>query len=179
MRYSRNLNWYAVRTRSQAEELARHGLSQKGFELLMPTYQAVSRRKDRHKVLTKPIFKGYLFIRLQLDAPLHLEVLKTLGVVEILKNSQGPKTIPNEEIDNIMLLEKHVGECFEAPEFSVGEKVMVRKGPLKGLKGTVDEVHQRMLRVGIESLPGGIMIEIDPRQLISEESGIYHTIASA
>ena len=78
-----------------------------------------------------------------------------------------------------MLLEKHVGECFEAPEFSVGEKVMVRDGPLKGLKGTVDIVHQRMLRVGIESLPGGIMIEIDPRQLISEESGIYHTIASA
>ena len=84
MRYSRNLNWYAVRTRSQAEELARHGLSQKGFELLMPTYQAVSQRNDRHKILTKPIFKGYLFIRLQLDATLHLEVLKTLGVVEIL-----------------------------------------------------------------------------------------------
>ncbi|MCH2297960.1 MAG: hypothetical protein MK441_08660 [SAR324 cluster bacterium] len=179
MRYSQDLNWYAVRTRSQAEELARHGLSQKGFDLLMPTFQAVSRRKDRQKLLTKPIFKGYLFIRLQLDASLHLEVLKTLGVVEILKNSQGPKTIPNEEIDNIMLLEKHVGEFFEAPEFSVGEKVMVREGPLKGLKGAVYEVHQRMLRVGIESLPGGILIEIDPRQLISEESGIYLTIASA
>ena len=178
MRYSSELNWYAVRTRSQGEELARHGLSKKGFEPLMPTFHLVSLRKDRHKILMKPIFKGYLFFRLQLNATKHLEVLKTLGVVEILKNSQGPRTIPQDEIENIRLLENHVGACFDAPEFMVGEKVVVREGPLKGLRGVVDKIQNRLLRVGIEAVPGAIMIEIDPQQVISEESGIYHTAAS-
>ena len=166
MRYNKELNWYAVRTRSQAEELARHGLTQKGVQPLMPPYQAVSKRKDRQKILIKPIFKGYLFVQFQLDPRSHLEVLKTFGVVDILKNSQGPLTIPNEEIENIRILEGHVGECFDAPEIMLGEKVMVNGGPLKGLKGIVDQVQNRLIKVGIESFPVGIMIEIDPKYLI-------------
>ena len=79
MRYNKEINWYAVRTRSQAEELARHGLTQKGFLPFMPTFHAVSKRKDRHKILIKPIFKGYLFVQFQLDPKTHLEVLKTFG----------------------------------------------------------------------------------------------------
>ena len=178
MRYNKDLNWYAVRTRSKAEELARYGLTQKGFQPFMPTFQSFSKRKDRQKILTKPIFKGYLFVQFQLDPRTHLEVLKTFGVVEILKNSQGPLTIPNEEIENIRILEGHVGECFDAPEFMEGENVMVREGPLKGLRGVVDQVQNRLIKVGIKSFPGGIMIEIDPKDLISEETGIYHTVAS-
>ena len=60
----------------------------------------------------------------------------------------------------------------------LGEKVVVREGPLKGLKGVVDKIQNRLLRVGIEAVPGAIMIEIDPRQVIAEESGIYQTLAS-
>ena len=60
----------------------------------------------------------------------------------------------------------------------VGEKVVVREGPLKGLRGVVDKIQNRLLRIGIEAVPGTIMIEIDPQQVISEESGIYHTVAS-
>ena len=86
MKYSPELSWYAVRTRSKAEQLVSNGLRAKQFELLMPTYQALSPRKDRRRILTKPIFKGYLFVRLQLNPEKHLEILKTLGVIQILKN---------------------------------------------------------------------------------------------
>ena len=109
MKYSPELSWYAVRTRSKAEQLVRNGLQAKQFELLMPTYQAVSPRKDRRRILTKPIFKGYLFVRLQINPEKHLEILKTLGVIQILKNSQGPLTIPDDQIQNMKLLENHVG----------------------------------------------------------------------
>ncbi len=66
------------------------GLHKKHFEVLNPTYQALSIRKDRRKVLSKPIFKGYMFFRALLDSESHLEVLKTPGVVEILRNRKGP-----------------------------------------------------------------------------------------
>ena len=178
MKYSPELSWYAVRTRSKAEQLVSKGLKAKQFELLMPTYQAVSPRKDRRKILTKPIFKGYLFVRLQLNPKKHLKILKTLGVIQILKNSKGPLTIPDDQIENMKLLEHHVGECFHSPEFAFGEKVVVKEGPLKGLKGTVGRVNRQMLKISIDGVPGSIMIEIDPRQLISEESGLYFKVAS-
>ena len=75
-------------------------------------------------------------------------------------------------------MENHVGECFYAPEFTIGERVKVREGPLAGLIGIIDEINRKLLRVCIDALPGSIVIEIDPRQLQSEESGLYKVIAS-
>ena len=118
MKYSTEHNWYAVRTRSKAEQLVFNALRAKLFEVLMPTYQAISQRKDRRIMLTKPIFRGYLFVRLQLDAEKHLEILKTLGVIQILKNSQGPLLIPGEQIpiiDHRGVRTKASGSSFAVP----------------------------------------------------------------
>ena len=77
MQYCPEKSWYVLRVRSQAERLVRVGLHHKQFEVLNPTYQALSIRKDRRKVLTQPIFKGYMFIRTLLNPESHLEILKT------------------------------------------------------------------------------------------------------
>ena len=179
MHYFPEVCWYVLRTRSKAEELVKKGLQAKEIDLLHPTYQAISKRRDRHRVLTKPIFKGYLFVHLQLAAESHLVILKTMGVIEILKNSHGPVPVPDEQIENVRLLEHHVGECFHAPEFGVGERVVVREGPLTGLRGVVDQVNRGLLRVSIESVPGSIVVEIDPKQLQSEDSGLYMAVAGS
>ena len=63
MQYCREESWYVIRVRSQSERLVQVGLHKKHFEVLNPTYQALSIRKDRRKVLSKPIFKGYMFFR--------------------------------------------------------------------------------------------------------------------
>ena len=99
MRYCREESWYVLRVRSQAERLVQVGLHHKKFEVLNPTYQSLSIRKDRRKVLSRPIFNGYMFIRTLLNPEIHLEVLKTPGVVEILRNRSGPAPVPDEQVD--------------------------------------------------------------------------------
>ena len=116
-----------LRVRSQAERLVHVGLHQKQFEVLNPTYQALSIRKDRKKMLTRPIFKGYIFIRALLNPEYHLQILKTPGVVEILKSSSGPTPVPEEQIENVRLLEKHVGDCFCGTDYEVGYSFLWRK----------------------------------------------------
>ena len=96
MRYCPEESWYVLRVRSQAERLVQVGLHHKKFEVLNPTYQSLSIRKDRRKVLSRPIFNGYMFIRALLNPEIHLEVLKTPGVVEILRNKSGPTPVPDE-----------------------------------------------------------------------------------
>ena len=81
MHYCTDKSWYVLRMRSQAERLVHVGLLQKQFEVLNPTYRTLSIRRDRRKVLIRPIFNGYMFIRTLLNPEYHLEILKTPGVV--------------------------------------------------------------------------------------------------
>ena len=177
MKYFKNKNWYALRVKSQSQRLAHLGLYQKQFEVLNPLFKKLSMRKDRKKILTKPIFKGYMFIRTFLYPELHLEILKTPGVVEILKNSIGPIPVPEKQIENIQLLEKHVGECFFATDFAIGDAVLVREGPLTGLKGIIDRIDRKKLHIHVDAIPGSVMIEVNPNQVQYEKDTIYELVA--
>ncbi len=178
MQYSREESWYVIRVRSQAEQLVQVGLHKKDFEVLNPTYQALSIRKDRRKVLSKPIFKGYMFFRALLDSEKHLEILKTTGVVEILKNRKGPTPVPDEQVENVRILEKHVGDCFHGTDLVVGDTVFVRDGPLTGLRGVIDRMNRNKLYIHVDAIPGSVMIEVEPHQVQLEKDTVYSLVTS-
>ena len=178
MQYCTEKSWYVLRVRSQAERLVHLGLHHKQFEVLNPTYQALSIRKDRRKVLTIPIFNGYLFIRTLLNPECHLEILKTPGVVEFLKSTNGPTPVPEDQIDNVRLLEKHVGECFNGTDFEVGDAVFVREGPLTGLRGVIDRLDRKKLHVHVDAIPGSVMIDVELHQVQLEKNSLYLLVNS-
>ena len=126
MQYCTEKSWYVLRVRSQAERLVHVGLHHKQFEVLNPTYQALSIRRDRRKVLTRPIFNGYMFVRTLLNPECHLEILKTPGVVEILKSPSGPTPVPEEQIENVRLLENsEQGGKLVLPELKSSELILL------------------------------------------------------
>jgi len=176
MKYCREESWYVLRVRSQAERLVHVGLHQKQFEVLNPTYQALSIRKDRRKVLTRPIFSGYMFIRSLLSPECHLEILKTPGVVEILKSASGPTPVPDDQIENVRLLEKHVGDCFYGTDFEVGDAVFVREGPLAGLRGVIDRLDRTKLHIHVDAIPGSVMIDVEPNQVQLVKDELYSLV---
>ena len=178
MQYCTKKSWYVLRVRSQAERLVHVGLHYKQFEVLNPTYQALSIRRDRRKVLTRPIFNGYMFVRTLLNPECHLEILKTPGVVEILKSKSGPTPVPEEQIENVRLLEKHVGDCFCGTDFEVGDAVFVREGPLTGLRGVIDRLERKKLHVHVDAIPGSVMIDVEPHQVQLEKDGVYQWITN-
>ena len=165
MQYCLEESWYVIRVRSQSERLVQVGLHKKQFEVLNPTYHAVSIRKDRRKILSKPIFKGYMFFRALLDSESHLEVLKTPGVVEILRNRKGPTPVPDEQVENVRILEKHVGDSFHGTDLVVGDAVIVRDGPLTGLRGLIERMDRKQLYIHVDAIPGSVMIEVEPHQV--------------
>ena len=177
MHYCPEKSWYVLRVRSQAERLVNLGLHHKQFEVLNPTYQALSIRRDRRKVLTRPIFNGYMFVRTLLNPECHLEILKTPGVVEILKSPSGPTPVPEEQIENVRLLEKHVGDCFCGTDFEVGDAVFVREGPLTGLRGVIDRLDRKKLHIHVDAIPGSVMIDVEPHQVQLENDGVYSLVA--
>ena len=178
MHYCPEKNWYVLRVRSQSERLVLVGLHHKQFEVLNPTYQALSIRRDRRKVLTRPIFSGYMFVRTLLNPECHLEILKTPGVVEILKSLSGPTPVPEEQIENVRLLEKHVGACFFGTDFEVGDAVFVREGPLTGLRGVIDRLDRKKLHIHVDAIPGSVMIDVEPHQVQLEKDTVYQLVVN-
>ena len=146
------------------------GLHHKQFEVLNPTYQALSIRRDRRKVLTRPIFNGYMFVRTLLNPECHLEILKTPGVVEILKSPSGPTPVPDNQVENLRLLEKHVGDCFFGTDFKVGDSVNVKDGPFIDFSGVVQEVNheKQKLKVSVSIFGRSTPVELDYLQVALE-----------
>ena len=163
MHYVKGPHWYAIRVRYRHEEVVIKGLLGKNTKYLHLTYCEKSKRKK--DILTKAFFPGYMFINLELDRHLHVEILKLFGVVEIIKNSDGPVPIPDDQIANIAKLEMYEGEIYASQEFATGMKVRVINGPLEGLTGFIDTIEKNRIKLGIESVPGSVSIHIPPEDL--------------
>jgi transcriptional antiterminator NusG len=170
MHYLEGERWYALRVKSRYEEIVKKALSAIEVESLYLTYQEASKRKDRKKILTKAFFPGYMFIRVALNAEVHLEILKCIGVSTILHNSMGPIAILDDEIENIIHLKDYEGQVLHLDlGFSKGKKVRVIDGPLQGLLGTVAENRKGQVRVSIENIPGAVGVSIPEDYLELEE----------
>ncbi len=170
MHYYPGENWYALRVKHQYESIVEKSLETKNMSPLHLTYQAISKRKDRKKVLVKAFFPGYMFIKSELNPEIHVEILKSIGVVDLIKNSQGPLPIPEEQINNVLRLKDYEGQIVSFNDFKCGMLVEIVQGPLKGVKGFVDAVERDLIRIGIQAIPGSVAIHVSPSQIEPVES---------
>ena len=175
MHYFPDEEWYAIRVKYRHEQVVERALTAKSFSPLSLTYQEKSRRKDRTKILTKFFFPGYMFIKAVLNAERHVEILKSIGVVEILRNSQGPVPIQDTQIQNVLRLQSYEGEILTFSEFCCGMRVRIVEGPLTGLIGRVDEMQRNLLKISIDSIPGSVAIHVSGDMLEPLDS--KHTLA--
>jgi len=113
-----------------------------------------------------------------LDSVRHLEILKTPGVVEILRNKKGPTPVPDEQVENVLILEKHLGDCFHGIDLVAGDAVIVIHGPLKGLRGVIDRMSRKKLYIHVDVIPGSVMIEVEPDIVRLEKNTAYSIVTS-
>ena len=160
MHYYSDARWYAIRVKYRHESVVEKSLTNKNLSPLNLTFQTKGKGRSAKKTLIKPFFPGYMFINTELDRFRHVEILKTPGIVEIIKNSEGPVPIPDDQINNIEQLKDYKGKIYTFTEFAAGMLVQVISGPLKGLFGSIDEMHKKYIKLSIDSIPGAIGIQI-------------------
>src|SRR5437867_5458184 len=94
--------WYACRTRPRAEKQTERLLRLRGVESYLPLLEQVRQWTDRQKRVAFPLLPGYVFARFRL-AMIH-EVLKTAGVVTIIRNDGHLAPVRSEELESIRVL---------------------------------------------------------------------------
>ncbi|NVM23754.1 MAG: UpxY family transcription antiterminator [Desulfobacterales bacterium] len=128
--------WYVLHTRSRFEQVVFDGLEGKFLETFLPKITVVSKRRDRRKKIRIPLFPGYIFVRSDLNAYERLEIVKTIGVVRIVGNKDGPISVPDVAIDSLRIMVTGDNTVVTGTRLKKGDRVMVVEGPLVGVTGT-------------------------------------------
>ena len=155
-----NYKWYAVRVRSQHEDVVARHLRVRGMESFLPLYRERRRWSDRFKEIDLPLFPGYVFC--QFDPLNRLPVLTVPGVVHVVGVGKNPVPIDETEIEAIQAAVKSGYPTQPSPFLQIGHKVRIEHGSLCGIEGILTGFrgHQRLV-LSITLLQRSVAVEID------------------
>src|SRR6201998_4646057 len=89
-------SWYALCTRPRWEKKVSGYLADKGIEYYCPLNKVVRQWSDRKKVVLEPVFKGYVFVRPEVEKKWELRQIP--GILNYVYRQGKPAEIRDTEI---------------------------------------------------------------------------------
>ena len=164
--------WYAVRVKPNYEKPVAAALRGKGLEEFLPLFRSKRRWSDRVKVMDLPLFPGYVFCRLNLEA--RMPLITTPGFLYILGVGKNPEPVDEAEIQAIQSVLRSGVAVTPWPSLMVGQKVQLKRGPLRGLVGVLTKIAANQLRmyVSVTLLKRSIAVEVAPDWIQAVEEAV-------
>jgi len=128
--------WYVLHTRSRFEQVVFDGLERKSLAAFLPKMTVMSKRRDRRLKIRVPLFPGYVFVKSELKPNERLEIVKTVGVVRLVGNRDGPVPVDDGAIDSLRIMVTGDNPIATGTRLRKGDRVMVVEGPFAGVIGT-------------------------------------------
>jgi transcription antitermination factor NusG len=146
--------------RSNCEKVVASSLKGKGYAEFLPLYRKLSRRAGPAKEVELPLFPGYVFSAF--DVNHRLPILTIPGVVHVVGVGRAPESIDRDEL---LAVERFVASSLAVepwPFLKTGDAVVVDRGPLAGLEGTLVQIRaSHRLVVSLTLLQRSVAVEID------------------
>ncbi len=155
--------WYALYVQVNHEKEVVKRLEQKEVSCFLPLMEAWSKRLDRRKKVHLPLFPGYVFVNVHLDSYANLNIVKTSGALNLLRNSEGPLSIPSYQIENLQTIINSTQPLKIHTYLKEGEWIRVVRGPLAGCIGILNrlDLKRGRLIVGIDIIKKSVSVELD------------------
>ena len=165
IKLSNQLNWYAVYTKPRWEKKVAKLLDEKGIENYCPLNKVVKQWSDRKKVVMEPIFKSYVFVRVEDKEKFELKNIS--GILNFVYWLGKPAIVRDEDIDTIRKFLNEFGEVTvsEIGQLKVNAKVRVKQGIMMNYQGLLVEVMGNKAKVRIESMGIYLFAQFDKKNL--------------
>lgn len=156
--------WYALYVHSRAEKKVYAMLLDRGYEAYLPLIVKIKKWSDRMKKVEEPLFKSYLFVRL--DIRKYYEVLDIPGATRFVTFEKKAVVVPQNQINAIKKYCDDFVDGEDNPqekevELHEGQLVRVVSGAMAGLIGRLAPINNRKrLIVYIESVGHYLPINI-------------------
>lgn len=158
--------WHVIYTKSRQEKILSEQLTEKGFEVYLPLVKRVSNWSDRKKMIEVPLFNSYVFVKGIIDQS---ELWNCRSFVKFLMFNNKLAVVKQTEIDILKSIIKHgydLSEASEIADLTLGNKVMVIAGPLKGLIGNiVSNSNIDWFVLNFETIGNSLQVKIPSRSL--------------
>jgi transcription termination/antitermination protein NusG len=151
--------WYVLFVRSNQEKRVALSLNERGIELFLPCYPSVRQWKDRRVNLERPLFPGYVFVRLPFLE--RMKVIMVPNVVALVGTRNSPSVISEHEIAWIKQGLEH-GKATPHEYLEVGERVEITDGAMAGTKGILLRRHNgTRVVISLDSIARAFVVVVD------------------
>lgn len=157
--------WYALYTKPRWEKKVHRTLQIKGVESYCPLNKVRKKWSDRIKVIEEPLFKSYLFVRL--DEAEKTEVRYVDGVINFVYWNGKPAVVKDEEIIEIKkFMSEYEDVQVKKLDVKPADKVVINQGVMMGTSGMVSRVlSNNIVEVIIDSLGLALTAKFDKQKL--------------
>jgi len=158
-------SWYALYVKSRHEKCVHSELQQKGIESSLPLTIVTRQWSDRRKKVEVPLFRGYVFVKIDIKNE-KFPVLTTTGVVKFVTFNNVTVSIPEDQMYWLQQMINLDLLLSQEQDYPIGTEIDVMFGPLKGLRGRVKQKNSKTkLIVWFDAIMQGVSVEIDPTWL--------------
>ncbi|HKL34781.1 MAG TPA: UpxY family transcription antiterminator [Salegentibacter sp.] len=157
------MSWYVLYTKPRTEKRVAERLQEIGVEVYCPLIAEIKQWKDRKKKLKTPLFKSYVFIKLE-DKNRN-QVFDVPGVVRYLFWLGKPAVVRNEEIEVIQeWLDGEKVDDAKVEHLNEGDKISIKTGVFKDQEAIIREVGKRKMRLILPKL--GCTVEVLTKEVV-------------
>ncbi|MEI6105683.1 MAG: transcription termination/antitermination NusG family protein [Opitutae bacterium] len=155
--------WFVCHTKPRCEKKFAALMGREQFAHYLPLLQSIRRYGTQKKVFTKPLFAGYVFVRLEPERKdriyqqdLIVRALPVANEALFLRQLEDVKTICASGL-----------EAALHPLMKKGTHVRVQGGPLHGLEGYVDDpANPQGIVVSVDVLQQGLLVRLPFESLL-------------
>lgn len=128
------IEWAVAHTKPRCEKKLVQHCAREGIDSTLPCYRAPHRYRGKTVVFLKPLFPGYVFLRLRREQ--HRVLIQSDYVANLLTVTD--QELFDRQLREIMTALETDVEVRLAPAISEGTRVQIKSGPLRGLEGWVE-----------------------------------------
>jgi transcription antitermination factor NusG len=154
--------WYAIYTKPRWEKKVDGILLKNGINSWCPVQKVQKQWSDRKKIIVEPLFKSYVFVRINMKSEDRLKVLTVDGVLNFVHYLNKPAIIRDVEVDTIKKYLSEDGtkiEILSIEGFNENEMVKVNHGVFMDNTGKVVRGGKKKVYVELRSLGQVMMVE--------------------
>lgn len=154
------IRWFVAHTRPRREKKLAEHCHRQGIAVTLPCYASAHKYRGKIAVFQKPLFPGYVFLRLQ---PGQRSGVRQNEHVANLLEVFDQETFERQLRDILLALESGAGVRL-APAIGEGMRVRIKGGPLQGIEGWVEQRYGMstvLLRLDFINQAAAVKLEAD------------------
>ena len=157
--------WYVAHTRPRCEKKLAEFCEREGFEVTLPVFKSVKKYPGKVVTFEKPLFPNYVFLRL---LPHQRKKVYQSDYVANLLDVPDQLTF-QEQLEAILTALETDYEICALPHITVGKRVKIKAGALRGMEGYVEERQGKLLvllRLDFISQSAGVRVDASDLEVI-------------